>query len=35
MTPEEIKEKLDSGASYTVRLKVPDNVDIEFEDQVR
>ena len=35
LTPEEIREKLDSGTPYTVRLKVPDNVDIEFEDQVR
>ena len=35
LTKEEIKEKLDSWVPYTVRLKVPDNVDIEFEDQVR
>lgn len=35
LTREEIEEKLKSGANYTVRLKVPDNVDIIFEDQVR
>jgi glutamyl-tRNA synthetase/nondiscriminating glutamyl-tRNA synthetase len=35
LTDEEIKEKLDSGAPYTIRLKVPENIDIEFEDQVR
>jgi len=35
LTNEEIKEKLDSWIPYTVRLKVPDNIDIEFADQVR
>lgn len=35
LSKEEIQEKLNSWAPYTVRLKVPDNVDIEFTDQVR
>ncbi len=35
LSKEEIKEKLDSWASYTVRLKVPDNTIIEFEDMVK
>ena len=35
LSKEEIQEKLDSWSPYTVRLKVPDNVDIVFEDQVR
>ena len=35
LTPEEIKEKLDSGAPYTVRLKVPENTEIVFEDMVK
>ena len=35
LTPEEIQEKLDEWAKYTVRLKVPDNEDIVFDDQVR
>lgn len=35
LSPEEIKEKLDSWTPYTIRLKVPENIDIEFEDQVR
>lgn len=32
---EEINEKLASGAPYTVRLKVPDNTIIEFDDVVK
>jgi len=35
LSPEEIKEKLDSGEAYTVRLKVPDNTIIEFEDEIK
>ena len=35
LTKEEIGEKLDSWSPYTIRLKVPDNIDIVFEDQVR
>lgn len=35
LTKEEIQEKLDSGVNYTVRLKVPDNKDVQFIDQVR
>lgn len=35
LTKDEIKEKLDSWAPYTIRLKVPDNQEIEFFDQVR
>ncbi|MCD5375146.1 glutamate--tRNA ligase [Candidatus Gracilibacteria bacterium] len=35
LTPEETQEKLDAGAQYTIRLKVPDNTEITFEDAVR
>jgi len=35
LSEEEIKEKLDSNAPYTVRLKVPENTVIEFEDVVK
>jgi len=35
LTPEEIKEKLDSKSPYTVRLKVPENTQIVFEDMVK
>lgn len=31
----EIQKNLDAGVPYTVRLKVPENQDIEFVDQVR
>jgi nondiscriminating glutamyl-tRNA synthetase len=34
-TPEETKEQLDAGKPFTIRLKVPDNTDITFEDAVR
>jgi nondiscriminating glutamyl-tRNA synthetase len=35
LTVEETKEKLDNKEKYTIRLKVPDNENIEFVDQVR
>lgn len=35
LTPEEIKEKLDAGVPYTIRLKVPDNTEISFHDTIR
>ena len=35
LTKEEIQEKLKSWEKYTVRLKVPENQEIEFIDQVR
>jgi len=35
LSPEEIQEKLDAGESYTIRLKVPENVDVSFEDAIR
>ena len=35
LTPEETQQKLESGAPYTIRLKVPDNTEISFEDAVR
>lgn len=35
LTKEEIKEKLDSKTPFTIRLKVPDNKEITFEDKVR
>jgi nondiscriminating glutamyl-tRNA synthetase len=34
-TPEETKEQLDAGQLFTIRLKVPDNTQITFEDAVR
>ncbi len=35
LSPEEIQEKLDAKTPHTIRLKVPDNEEIVFEDQVR
>ena len=35
LTKEEIKAKLDAWEAYTIRLKVPDNKQIDFIDQVR
>lgn len=35
VTPEEINEKLKSNCAYTIRLKVPNDEIIEFEDLVR
>lgn len=35
LTPEEIQKNLDAWLTYTIRLKVPDNEEIVFEDQVR
>jgi nondiscriminating glutamyl-tRNA synthetase len=35
LTPEEVQEKLDAGTPHTIRLKVPDNTEITFEDAVR
>ncbi len=35
LTPEEVEEKLKSWASYTIRLKVPKNEDIVFEDMIK
>ncbi|MFK7780569.1 MAG: glutamate--tRNA ligase [Candidatus Gracilibacteria bacterium] len=35
LSKDEIKEKLDSGSNYTVRLKVPENIIIEFDDVVK
>lgn len=35
LTPDEVQKKLDAGEPYTIRLKVPDNTDITFEDAVR
>ncbi len=35
LTQEEINEKLAAWVPYTIRLKVPENVDIEFKDEVR
>ncbi len=35
LSTEEVKEKLDSKTNYTVRLKVPENTIIEFEDIVK
>ena len=35
LSAEEVKQKLDSGEPYTIRLKVPKNEIIEFEDLVK
>lgn len=35
LSKEEIQEKINSGTPYTVRLKVPENQEIQFFDQVR
>ena len=35
LSPEEIKAKLDAWEPYTVRLKVPDNTIIEFDDVIK
>lgn len=35
LSEEEIAEKLKSGTSYTVRMKIPDNRDVEFEDVIK
>ncbi len=35
LTPEEIQEKLDAGEPYTVRLKVPKDKDVVFEDLIK
>ena len=35
LSPEEVKEKLESWVDYTVRLKVPDNTIIEFDDVIK
>lgn len=35
LTPEEVQEKLDAGQPYTIRLKVPENKEISFQDTVR
>ena len=35
LTREEVKEKLDSGISYVIRLKVPLNEEVKFDDIVK
>jgi nondiscriminating glutamyl-tRNA synthetase len=35
LTPEEVKEKLDSGIPYVIRLKVPLNEEVKFDDIVK
>ncbi len=35
LSEEEVKEKLDAWEPYTVRLKVPKNIDIVFEDVIK
>jgi glutamyl/glutaminyl-tRNA synthetase len=34
LSDDELKEKLDSGISYTVRLKVPEGQKVRFQDTV-
>jgi glutamyl/glutaminyl-tRNA synthetase len=35
LTSEETQDKLDAGEKFTVRLKVPKNVNVEFKDEVK
>ena len=35
LTAEEKQTKLDAGEAYTIRLKVPDNTEVTFEDTIR
>lgn len=35
LSKEEIQKRLDEGQNYVIRLKVPNNVDITFQDQLR
>lgn len=35
LTKEEIQERIDSGEEYVIRLKMPENTDIAFDDIVR
>jgi len=35
LSKEEVQKKLDAGESYTVRLKVPENREVSFEDTIR
>ena len=35
LTEDEKQEKLNAGESYTIRLKVPENIEISFEDTIR
>lgn len=35
LTPEEVQEKINNGEPYVIRLKLPENTDISFDDVVR
>lgn len=35
LSPEEVKERLESGEAYTIRIKVPKGEIVQFEDRVR
>jgi glutamyl-tRNA synthetase len=35
LSADEVKERLDRGESYTIRLKVPRNEEVRFEDMIR
>lgn len=35
LTPEEVQQKLDSHTSYVIRLAVPENMNLEFNDLIR
>jgi nondiscriminating glutamyl-tRNA synthetase len=35
LTPEEVQKKIDAGEPYVIRLKLPENTDISFNDVVR
>ncbi len=35
LSPEEVKARLDAGDPYVVRIKIPENVEVKFYDEVR
>jgi glutamyl/glutaminyl-tRNA synthetase len=35
LSKEETQAKLDAGENFTVRLKVPENINVEFKDEVK
>jgi glutamyl-tRNA synthetase len=35
LSADEVKQRLDSGAQYVIRIKMPRNEEIKFEDQIR
>ncbi|WP_066758753.1 glutamate--tRNA ligase [Crocinitomix algicola] len=35
LSKEEVEKRLDAGEPYTIRMKMPRNVDVKFEDEIR